>query len=79
MGNHTVLSRGNASNYVNPTVLSRENKGNFVNGFYMDHYVNEERSVWVIPESHNDEDLFSIRTYLSKMANTNINSPCIFS
>ena len=43
MGNHTVLSRGNAGNFVNPTVLSRENKGNFVDGFNMDHYVNDER------------------------------------
>ena len=41
MGNHTVLSRGNAGNFVNPTVLSRENRGNFVNGFNnnMGHYV----------------------------------------
>ena len=53
MGNHTVLSRGNAGNFVNPTVLSRENKGNFVNGFNMGHYVNDERSVWLRSVSHN--------------------------
>lgn len=52
MGTHTVSSRGNTGN-VNPTVLSRGNTGTFGNGFNMGLYGNDERSVWLRPESQN--------------------------